>query len=106
MYTPFALAANKAGTKPHLVNPDSKQDPAKLPFVYPYGCSLDVKHPAQTLLSTGFISYPLNRPVAAVAETEASEAGKAGGRICVVGAGHMFNDEFYIKESNLKVRAK
>lgn len=97
VFKPFAIAANKAGNKPHLSD-NSKQDPENLPFVYPYGCSLEVKHPAQTMLSSGFISYPLNRPVAAVAKTA-----NGNGRICVVGAGHMFNDEFYIKESNLKV---
>ena len=94
-YKPFALAANRAG-KPRLA--ETKEDPEKLEFVYPYGCSLEVKAPAQTILSSGFISYPLNRPVAAIAQTENGK-----GRICVIGAAKMFNDEFYIKEGNLKV---
>lgn len=95
IFKPFALAANRAG-KPRLA--ETKEDPEKLEFVFPYGCSLEVKAPAQTILSSGFISYPLNRPVAAVAKTENGK-----GSICVLGSSRMFNDEFYIKEGNLKV---
>ena len=95
IYKPFAMAANRAG-KPHLA--ESKEDPEKLPIVFPYGCSLNVSSPAQTILSSGFISYPLNRPVVAVAQTANGK-----GRLAVLGSAHMFNDEFFIKESNLKV---
>ena len=95
IYKPFAVAANSGG-KSHLVQ--TKEDPEKLEFVYPYGCTLEVKSPAQTILSSGFISYPLNRPIAAVAQTTNGK-----GRLCVIGAAGMFNDEFYIKENNLKV---
>mgnify|MGYP000574651316 CR=1 FL=1 len=95
IFKPFAVTANRAG-KPHLA--ESKEDPEKLPFVFPYGCSLNVAAPAQTILSSGFISYPLNRPIGAVAQTANGK-----GRIVVLGSAHMFNDEFYIKESNLKV---
>jgi len=42
----------------------------KLPFVYPYGASLSVERPARPLLSSGPVSYPLNRPIAAMWETE------------------------------------
>jgi intraflagellar transport protein 52 len=34
-----------------------------LDFVYPYGCTLSVQPPAVPLLSTGRISYPMQRPV-------------------------------------------
>jgi intraflagellar transport protein 52 len=95
MFKPFALAANQAG-KPRLA--ETKDDPEKLNIVYPYGCSLEVKSPAQTILGSGFISYPLNRSIAAVAQTANGK-----GRICVIGAAMMFNDQFYIKENNLKV---
>lgn len=38
-----------------------------LTFLYTSGASLEVAKPAVPLLSTGPISYPLNRPIAAVA---------------------------------------
>ncbi|MPC80029.1 Intraflagellar transport protein 52 [Portunus trituberculatus] len=31
-------------------------------FVYPFGCTLNVARPAVAVLSTGSISFPLNRP--------------------------------------------
>jgi intraflagellar transport protein 52 len=96
VYQPFAVAANRAGKTSHLV--ETKEDPTKLEIVYPYGCSLEVKAPAQVILSSGFISYPVNRPICAVAQTTNGK-----GRICVMGSARMFDDEFYIKEGNLKV---
>uniref|UniRef100_A0A8C6PD84 Intraflagellar transport 52 n=1 Tax=Nothobranchius furzeri TaxID=105023 RepID=A0A8C6PD84_NOTFU len=36
-----------------------------LSFVYPYGATLSVMKPAVAVLSTGFISFPLNRPILA-----------------------------------------
>ena len=37
-----------------------------LDFVYPYGTTLEIKAPAIPILSTGYISYPMNRPIGAV----------------------------------------
>lgn len=37
-----------------------------LSFLYPYGATLNVQKPAVPLLSSGSVSYPLNRPVAAI----------------------------------------
>ena len=34
-------------------------------FVYPYGATLNVAKPAVAVLSTGSVSFPLNRPVCA-----------------------------------------
>ena len=48
----------------------------KLPFVYPYGASLSVERPARPLLSSGPVSYPLNRPIAAMWETETVMTGE------------------------------
>jgi len=74
-------------------------DKAKeLKFVYPYGASLNVQEPAVPVLSSGFISYPMNRPIAAVAP---SKSGK--GRLCVLGSASMFSDEWLMKEHNYKV---
>ena len=37
----------------------------QLAFVYPYGSTMNVQKPAIPILASGYISYPLNRPVAA-----------------------------------------
>jgi len=66
-----------------------------LPFVYPYGATLNVQKPAVPILSTGFISHPLNRPVAAVFTHKGGE-----GRLLVLGSVHMFHDDYIDKEEN------
>lgn len=52
-----------------------------LTFVYPYGATMTVQSPAHPVLSSGPISYPLNRPVAGVWERPADvlPGGKGGG---------------------------
>ncbi|KAJ3391955.1 Intraflagellar transport protein 52 [Entophlyctis sp. JEL0112] len=69
-----------------------------LAFVYPFGASLTVQKPAIPLLSTGTVSYPLNRPIAA-----AYISNKAKGKIVVVGSGLMFSDAYIEKEENSKI---
>jgi len=70
------------------------KDNGGLEFVFPYGATLNVQKPALPILSSGPISYPLNRPIAAVF----SKAGM--GRICVLGSVKMFDDDFYELEKN------
>ena len=36
-----------------------------LSFLYPYGATLNVEKPSVAVLSTGSVSFPLNRPVCA-----------------------------------------
>jgi hypothetical protein len=67
-------------------------------YVYPRGCSLCVSRPGVPLLSSGWVTYPLNRPTVAVAEVRAS-----GGRVTVCGSGEMFSDEWLPKEFNTAV---
>lgn len=61
--------------------------------MYPYGATMTVQAPAHPVLSSGPISYPLNRPVAGVWERpqEAPPGSKGGvgsvGRGAVTGAG-------------------
>jgi len=70
------------------------KDNGGIEFVFPYGATLNVQKPAIPILSSGPISYPLNRPVAAVYN-------KAGaGRICVLGSARMLDDEFLDLEKN------
>lgn len=75
----------------------------KLPFVYPYGASLNVQRPSIPLLSTGPISYPMNRPIAAMWEAETAEVGGQRGRMVVVGSVEIFGDDWIDKEENSKL---
>ncbi|KAJ3219095.1 Intraflagellar transport protein 52 [Dinochytrium kinnereticum] len=69
-----------------------------LTFVYPFGATITVQKPAVPILSSGTVSYPLNRPVgAAYIDPE----GK--GKIVVVGSGEMFSDRYLEKEENAKL---
>jgi intraflagellar transport protein 52 len=67
-------------------------------FVYPYGASLSVSKQAFAVLSTGHISYPLNRPVCALYKHK-----EAGGKLCVLGSSHIFQDAWFGKEENSKL---
>jgi intraflagellar transport protein 52 len=86
----------------------------KLPFVYPYGASLSVERPARPLLSSGPVSYPLNRPIAAMWEPDAATAttstvagpsgmNKPKGRLVVLGSVEIFGDDWLDKEENAKL---
>jgi intraflagellar transport protein 52 len=72
------------------------KDNGGLEFVFPYGATLNVQKPALPILSSGPISYPLNRPIAAVFN-------KGAGRICVLGSVRMIDDEFFELEKNKQV---
>jgi len=66
--------------------------------VYPYGATLNVQKPSHAILTSGALSYPSNRPLAAVYQ------GKNGkGRMAVVGSVEMFGDEYFEKEENSKI---
>jgi intraflagellar transport protein 52 len=73
------------------------KDNGGLEFVFPYGATLNVQKPAIPILSSGPISYPLNRPVAA-AYSKANM-----GRMCVLGSVKMLDDEFFELEKNRQV---
>ena len=76
----------------------------KLGFVFPYGVSLNVQRPARPLLSSGPISYPMNRPIAAVWESETvAEVGALRGRLVTLGSVDMFGDDWLDKEENAKL---
>ena len=79
---------------------------AGLTFVYPYGSSLNVNRPSNPILSSGPISFPLNRPIGGVYEVEksqqSSEASQAG-RVVLLGSVELFGDEYIDKEENGKM---
>jgi len=81
-----------------------------LSFVYPHGCTVNVQKPAVPLLSSGYIAYPLNRPICAVLELPAKppapgseEKPKLPGRLMVVGSMKMFDDKWIQEEGNMKL---
>ncbi|KAL3663178.1 hypothetical protein V7S43_011588 [Phytophthora oleae] len=82
-----------------------EKDQKGLTFVYPYGATLTVKKPAAPLLSSGFISYPVNRPVvAAWQEGGVAAPASKSGRLMVFGSAQCFVDEWIDKEENTKLQ--
>jgi len=81
----------------------------KLQFVYPFGTTLSVQYPAITILSSGPISFPINRPIAAVWEDDSTRKTMRSigeqddfprGRIVVLGSKDLLTDEWIDKEEN------
>lgn len=68
-----------------------------LQFLYPYGATVSVMKPAVAVLSTGSVSFPLNRPVCAL------YAARGKGKLAVLGSCHMFQDQYIDKEENSKI---
>ena len=99
----FQAPTPVAEKTPHALEKDQKG----LTFVYPYGATLNVKKPSAPILSTGFISYPVNRPVAAVWQeggVSAPSTAVKSGRLAVVGSAQCFSDEYLDKEENSKLQ--
>jgi len=69
-----------------------------LEFVYPFGATLNVNKPAVPILSTGYIAYPLNRPIGALFNHS-----KGPGRLLVLGSVHFFHDDYLDKEGNVHI---
>ena len=76
----------------------NRQENGGLNFVYPYGASLNVRKPSYPILSSGPISFPPNRPVAAF------HVSPKRGKLLVVGSIQIFADEFFEKEDNQKIQ--
>ena len=68
-------------------------------YLYPFGATLNVAKPAIPVLSTGSISFPINRPTCAFYTDKAS-----GGKIVVLGSNQMFTDSYIEKEDNLLLK--
>jgi len=66
-------------------------------FVYAWGGTIEIKHPAMALLTSGPISYPVNRPILV------SYTSKNGGKLIVGGSFSMFSDDYFDKEENHKI---
>ncbi|GLH08303.1 Intraflagellar transport protein 52-like protein [Gryllus bimaculatus] len=75
-----------------------------LSFVFPFGATLNVARPAITLLSSGSVAFPVNRPVAAVYSTSGFTNKMPGGKLAVIGSVHFLSDQYVDKEDNDKIR--
>eukprot|EP00878_Enallax_costatus_P034935 GHUV01038884.1.p1 GENE.GHUV01038884.1~~GHUV01038884.1.p1 ORF type:complete len:286 (+),score=50.55 GHUV01038884.1:356-1213(+) len=77
-----AGAGSKSTADAALDSEDASKDGVTggkgLDFVYPYGCTLSVQPPAVPILSTGKISYPMQRPLG-----ECSSVVEHPGRDCI-----------------------
>lgn len=72
----------------------SKDENGGLQFIYPYGASLNVRKPSFPILSSGPVSFPSNRPLAAFYMSPKR------GKLFVMGSMMFFEDEFFEKEDN------
>ncbi len=59
-------AAGRSGTRLGFSDSSESNNSQALSFVYPHGATLNVARPAIPILSTGSVSFPLNRPVCAL----------------------------------------
>ncbi|CAK4305901.1 unnamed protein product [Aphanomyces euteiches] len=97
------FARDPAADKAHGMEKDQKG----LNFVYPYGATLNVKKPAAPILSSGFISFPMNRPIGAVWAHDgvcAPAKEKKNGRLAVLGSLHLFSDDWLDKDENSRLQ--
>ena len=72
----------------------------QLPFVYPFGATLNVQKPGTVLLSSGSVSYPLQRPIAAAYHQNLTSRLASAGKLVVVGSCEVFGDSYLDKEGN------
>jgi len=69
-----------------------------LNILFPIGCSLNVIKPAVPIISSGTTSYPVGRPIGAIAFVPSTK-----GKLIVFGSGHCFSDKYIEKEENIKL---
>ncbi|XP_002730611.2 intraflagellar transport protein 52 homolog [Saccoglossus kowalevskii] len=93
----ISLAAGKL--IPGLNEEEAANNTQALTFLYPFGATLNVAKPASAVLSTGTVSFPLNRPVLALHSSKYSK-----GKLAVLGSVHMFSDQYLEKEENAKIQ--
>jgi len=82
-------------TKDELANRDEH---GGLKFVYPYGATINVRKPSYSLLSSGPISFPANRPISAFYMS------LKRGKLFLIGSMQFFHDDFFEKEDNQKIQ--
>eukprot|EP00633_Aureoumbra_lagunensis_P004104 CAMPEP_0197320226 /NCGR_PEP_ID=MMETSP0891-20130614/58359_1 /TAXON_ID=44058 ORGANISM="Aureoumbra lagunensis, Strain CCMP1510" /NCGR_SAMPLE_ID=MMETSP0891 /ASSEMBLY_ACC=CAM_ASM_000534 /LENGTH=471 /DNA_ID=CAMNT_0042811499 /DNA_START=452 /DNA_END=1867 /DNA_ORIENTATION=- len=78
-----------------------------LHIVYPRGSTLSVQRPARAILSSGAMSYPLNRTICAAyqalrptSQQKIKKIAQQQARIIAIGSTEIFSDEYVEKEDN------
>nr|CCC94501.1 putative intraflagellar transport protein component [Trypanosoma congolense IL3000] len=100
--SPTTTAAAMA-MQQQLADETAADAPTNLTFVYPHGLSFNVNRSAVPLLSSGFMAYPLNRPIAVAWENsdEVEHNGrKKQGKLLLIGTGLLLEDAWIGKEEN------
>ncbi|CAJ1007539.1 hypothetical protein Q4I28_002852 [Leishmania naiffi] len=92
-----------AGGTVTMADEEAEQEATSLVFVYPYGLTFNVQRPAIPLLSSGFMAYPLNRPIAVAWECPkvVEHLGRQKqGKLLLIGTAQLFDDTWIEKEEN------
>ncbi|CAH1774851.1 unnamed protein product [Owenia fusiformis] len=92
-------AISKAAGKVLMVGDEDENNAQALTFLYPYGATLNVIKPATAILSTGTVSFPVNRPICGIYKSKSNQ----GGKIAVLGSAHMLCDQYIDREENSKI---
>ena len=107
--TSGTIGLRTAAVSPQPLDIEGMNHGSGLQFVYPHGSTLSVQRPARAVLSSGAISYPLNRPICAAFESTPTKSTdkkkktttiKKTARIVVIGSAEIFGDEWIDKEEN------
>lgn len=76
-----------------------------LSFVYPFGSTLNVVSPAVAVLSSGTLTLPVNRPIAAFCESGSMMMkGGTRGKLIVLASAHLLHDNYIEKEDNSLIK--
>lgn len=78
-------------------NPSLMDEKYDIELVYPFGATINVISPSNTLITTTTIAYPFNRPVCGYFSND------SGGQILAIGSGHVFTDKYIVNEHNMYV---
>lgn len=85
---------------------EPEEEATSVVFVYPNGLTFNTARPSIPILSSGFMAYPLNRPVAVVWESPkvVEHLGrKKQGKLMLIGSAQIFDDAWISKEENEKL---
>lgn len=81
---------------------DQENNASALRILYPQGCSIAVSKPAIPLLTSGALSFPAHKAIAALSTSSnnTNNTGTKQGKVCVVGSSLLFSDEFIQAQDN------
>ncbi|ESL10132.1 intraflagellar transport protein component [Trypanosoma rangeli SC58] len=97
------LSGAAVAMQQQMAEKTAAEGPTSLVFVYPHGLSFNVSRPGVPILSSGFMAYPLNRPIAAVWECDdvvEHNGQQKHGKLLLIGSGLVMEDTWLGKEEN------